>query len=162
MKLILGCVDLPYPHINDDEVHRYAKTMAKAMGDNTPVETTGDVAEILEAKYHPMEVFWELHGQECADALTEGFNGLLETLVRGGPAPQADAMFLEGTDLIEAKYKTFLLTGEIESLGIPGVPTKAALKRRSLRFKKKVANAQHPSFVDTGLYEGSVKAEVEV
>ena len=41
-------------------------------------KTTGDVAEILEAKYHPMEIFSEVHGEQIADHVAEAMNGVLD------------------------------------------------------------------------------------
>lgn len=140
MKLTLGVIEQPYQ--------------------DSPGVTTGDVAEILEAKYHPMEIFYEVHQQEVADDLAEGFAGTLESMLKGAPVDPAD-LFLSGTAKIDAAFKNFLLTGEMESLGIPGVPTKAAVERRSLRFKKKRGPSKRPSFIDTGLYESNFKSWIE-
>lgn len=138
MKLHLGVIDLPYP--------------ADAEG-----LTTGDVAEILEDKYHPMEVFFELHGQEIADALANGMEGALESLLMGAP-PQAIARAAEGAlSGVQAQFKTFLSSREMEGLGIPGVPTKAALDGVNHRLKKR-KGAPRPSFIDTGLYQSSFRA----
>lgn len=121
-------------------------------------QTTGDVATALEEKYHVMEVFVAANEDAIGKALTDGMEGALEDLVLG--APTADPFSQAGTD-IGAMFKTWLSSGAIEQLGIPGVPTKASLDRKSLRFKKKVGPAKRPSFIDTGAYEGSFVAWVE-
>lgn len=120
--------------------------------------TTGDVAEILEDKYHVMEIFWQLHGQEGADALTEGLVGQMENVLSG--APLTGDPFGEAESTIDHLFKKFLSEGEMDKLGYPGVPTQAALKGVSHRFKKK-RGGPRPSFIDTGLFEASFKSEVD-
>jgi hypothetical protein len=66
------------------------------------------------------------------------------------------------TSEIEDRFKQFLSTGVMETLGFPGVPTQAALdrragKKRSGRFKKKRPSTG-VSFIDTGLYQSSFRA----
>lgn len=141
MKLHLGVNDLPYA--TKDAI------------------STGSVAEILEAKYHIMEVFYELHQQEIADALTNGIQGSLETLLMSGKANPRDLLNSSGTSQIVDLFHQFLLSGEVEKMGIPGVPTKAAIDRKSSRFKKKRGPNKRPSFVDTGTYESSFQAWLE-
>ena len=109
MRLHLGVLDVPYKQ-----------------GSNSSPETTGDVAEILENRYHPIEIFYEEHAN------------------------------------IETRFRHFLSQKEMDSLGVPGVPTKAALAGVSHRFKHPYAKrAPRPSFIDTGLYEASFRAWVE-
>lgn len=129
--------------------------------------TTGDVAEILEDKYHVMEVFFESRINDVTDALEKSIQGALDALDMGAPVENIDP-FGSATADIEAAFRHFLDSKEIESLGIPGVPTQAALDGVSHRFKnprykktkggKKVKRAPRPSFIDTGLYEASMKA----
>jgi hypothetical protein len=130
--------------------------------DNSPKGvTTGDVAEFLEAKYHPMELFFELHQQEVADNLATGFSGALESIMSGAVL-EPDQLFLSGTTKIDDAYKKFILEGELESLGIAGIPTKAAIARKSSRFKKGVSSRGRVSLYDTGLYVDSFTSWVEV
>jgi hypothetical protein len=51
-------------------------------------------------------------------------------------------------------FSNFLALQEVEKLGIPGVPTQAALKGISHRLKHpyRKSNPRRPSFVDTGEY----------
>ena len=140
--LNLGVVDVPYTFENSHT-------------------TTGDVAEILEGKYHIIEIFYELYKDQIGEALVNGLSGSLENLMLGAPVGDLEA-FASGNSEIEALFKNFLSSGEIERLGLPGVPTKAALSGRSSRFKKKInSKGRRVSFYDTGLYEGSFKSWVE-
>ena len=129
--------------------------------------TTGMVAEILEDKYHVMEVFFELRIDDVAAALERSIQGALDALAMDAPVENIDP-FGSATADIETAFRHFLDSKEIEGIGIPGVPTQAALDGVSHRFKnprykitkkgKKVKRAPRPSFIDTGLYEASMKA----
>lgn len=137
VKLILGVIDQPYEE----------------------GKTTGDVAVYLENKYHPMEIFFQLHGQEVADDLSNSLAGALESLMMGAPAridPTGGAM-----SKTEERFKNMLSSGELETLGYPGLPTDAAKKRRSLRFKSKKKKTARPSLVDTSLYMNSFKSWID-
>lgn len=142
LTLHLGVLDQPYTNDKESGV------------------TTGDVAEFLEAKYHPMETFSEVHMEDLIiPSLEDGIRGSLESLLMG--APPSLNVFGTATDKIRKGFDDFITNKEMESLGIPGVPTKAALDRRSARFKKGKARRQRPSFVDTGLYLDSFMAWVD-
>ena len=150
VSLHLGVVDMPYAH-------------------DPKGTSTGDVAEILEARYHVMEVFFELHRNEIAADMEKSVAGAIDTLMAGAP-PQNASPFAGAESGIERRFKDFLLTREIETLGIPGVPTQAALDGVSHRFKnpryvrkgkKLVKRPRRPSFIDTGLYETAMKAWFE-
>ena len=153
--LHLGVIDTPY-------FKAPSKGQKKATASTV---TTGDVAEFLESKYEVMGTFFKAHGSEIADALAQSVAGSLENLMMGAPASQD--VFGEATSEIEDMFKKFIITAEMDKLGIPGVPTQAAKdrasgKRRSSRMKKKRASNSKPiSFYDTGLYEGSFKAWIE-
>lgn len=145
--LHLGVIDLPYSNV---VVRKKGKT---------PNATTGDVADILEAKYHVMEHFSELHGDDIALFMADALAGSLETLAMGGPAGDP---FATAAGQTESLFKTFLATKTLERYGYPGVPTKAALKGVNHRFKHPYAKRDpRPSFIDTGLYQSSFKAWVD-
>jgi hypothetical protein len=131
----------------------------KAAGKNYAI-TTGDVAEILEARYHVMEIFYQLHHQEIIAALEQSYGGAVESILMG--APSAADPSAAATSKIEAMFQVFLDTREMEGLGIPGIPTKAALQgvshRKKHPYKKR---PPRPSFVDTGLYSASFRAWVD-
>lgn len=138
MKLHLGVVDIPY-------------TVGGV--------TTGDVATFLESKYDVMQTFYDNNDQKVALALEDGLRGHLENLLLG--APPSATPFASGTSEIDHMFQSFIETGQMEKMGLPGVPTKAAIERRSSRFKKKRAKKARPSFVDTGLYVANFKSWID-
>jgi hypothetical protein len=147
MKLHLGVIDRPYENASPDG--------------STAATTTGEVAQWLENRYHIMEIFYHFHEQEIADKLAEGMGDALEAVMVGAPPslnPTTEALSTE-----ETVFKLWLALGEVEKVGIPGVPTLAAQNRQSLRLKlkKKLRGPARPSFIDTGLYQSSFKMWVE-
>ena len=147
--LVLGVVDVPY----DD-----GGVKAKGGKGSSSPTTTVDVAQILEAKYGVMQAFYDAHKMDITQSLVNSAEGALESIFTGG---QVGDPFAEANQFIQSEFRTFLMTAEIEGMGIEGVPTQAALNRRSLRFKGKVASGPRPSFIDTGIYELSMRAWVE-
>ncbi len=121
--------------------------------------TTFDVANFLEARYHVMEVFYEVHKDDVATALEDGLQGTIENLMLGAPAGQNP--FGTAESKIKDAFDSFITLREMEALGYPGVPTNASLKRKSARFKSGTAKRVRPSFVDTGLYLNSFAAWVD-
>jgi hypothetical protein len=150
LTLHLGVIDVPYSEFRVGR-RRPLKNSSK---------TTGDVAEILEDKYHVMEIFAAENEQFIADALADGLEGALESLLMGAP-PSLDP-FGTGTSKIDGRFKEFLSLQEIEKLGYPGVPTQAALRGVNHRLKRPYlrSNPRRPSFIDTGLYQASEKSWV--
>jgi hypothetical protein len=136
--LHLGEVDIPY--VNDGK-------------------TTVEVARILEAKYHVIEVFSEIHRDLIETTIVESLQDAVTNMLMGAPVsvdPYGDAMAVIG-----ARFKTFIDMKEMEHLGIPGVPTQAAKDGVSHRFKSKRGPKNRPSFQDTGLFEDSFVPWVE-
>lgn len=144
--LVLGVVDVPYSDGN-----------VKSEKSSSPT-TTVDVAQILEEKYGIMQAFYDAHKVDITQSLVNSAEGALEDIFTGG---QVVDPFAEAGQFVQSEFRTFLMTAEIESMGVPGVPTQASIKRRSLRFKNKVASGPRPSFIDTGTYEMSMRAWVE-
>lgn len=158
MILHLGVVDMPYAY-EQQQLGKNGQVL-KRKKKKLLSTTTGDVAEFLEAKYHVMEIFFEENQQEIASALEEGMAGAIESLVMGAPATLDP--FGAGTSAIETRFKNFLLTGQIEKVGYPGIPTQAALMGVNHRMARPhQRRARRPSFIDTGLYESSFKAWVD-
>lgn len=151
MILHLGVIDVPY------SVRATRKRSRSAAG----TKTTGDIAEILEAKYGIMQAFFDSKSQEIADDLADSVQGAIESLIMGGP-PQL-APFGTGTSKIEDAFKMFISTQEVERVGIPGVPTQAALRGVNHRLKRpyRKSNPRRPSFVDTGLFVASFKSWID-
>ena len=83
-------------------------------------QSTGDVAETLEAKYSIMQTFFEVHGQEIADALAEAAVGSLENILMG--APVANHPFIAGETEIQRMFGQFLDLKEMDGRAA-GVPT---------------------------------------
>ena len=129
--------------------------------------TTFQIATWLEEKYHIMETFYNLHQNDVVLASIENsLKGALENLALGGPLN--DNMYQSAGDKITSSFKLFLSASEIESQGIPGVPTQAALDGVNHRMKnpygkwvkrgkkkKFVRNPRRPSFIDTGTYQST-------
>lgn len=158
MRLHLGVVDLPYAY---EQAVGKGKKRAVALS-----VTTGEVAGYLENKYHPMEVFFEIHGEEIAKDLEEGLAGTLESLLMG--APPSLSAFGSAESAIDKRFRDFLTNKEMERLGYPGVPTEASGSGKRVgginhRLKNPYArsNPARPSFVDTALYENSFKSWVD-
>jgi hypothetical protein len=123
-------------------------------------QTTGEVASILEAKYNLMRTFFETQEEAIAEVFAQSMANSLDQLLASPGAIAVDP-FGSAMSKVEAMFKHWLSSGEAERVGIPGTPTKAALKRRSLRFKSKKADGPRPSFIDTALFEGSFRSWVE-
>jgi hypothetical protein len=165
LHLLLGVNDVPYnqgPQAPRRVVARVTKhgairthTVAAA-----GQVTTGDVAEILEEKYHILETFVETYREEIGDAVGNSIKGAIENMIMGAGA--VDNPFAAAEAEIETSMKLFLDLQEMD--GIPGVPTKAAQRGVNHRLKHPYAkgNPQRPSFIDTGAYQSNLRAEFEV
>lgn len=147
MILHLGVVDLPYVKAQVGP--------AQQLG----AASTGDVATILEAKYSVMQTFFILHEQDVATAMEKSMAGALENLLLGAPA--APNLFMAAESDIDKQFRKFIASGEIETAGIDGVPTQAALDGVNHRKKKPRTGKRRVSFRDTGLYMNSFKAWVD-
>lgn len=154
--LHLGVIDIPYSGAAVEVQGSKRRRKIKA-GD----QTTGDVAEILEAKYRVMEVFYEAHQDEIAKSMEDGLSAALESLMMGSPIGLDP--FGSAVAATEQAFKKFLDNKEMDALGVPGVPTEAALKGVNHRLKHPYAmsNPERPSFIDTGLYENSFKVWID-
>jgi hypothetical protein len=128
-------------------------------GSNT--KTTGDVAEILEDKYHIMEVYYETLGADIvAGSLEHSLDDAIRDIQAGAPVKG-----LSVTLAVEQELKTAfqIFIDQEEMNGRAGVPTKAALKGVNHRFMHPYSssNPARPSFRDTGLFENSFVAWFE-
>ena len=153
--LVMGVVDVPYENEGITPKRKTKRGEGSSRGAPT---TTVDVATILEEKYSVMQTFYDARKQDITASLVSSAEGALEDLFAGGHPTDP---FAETGQFVQSEFRTFLMSAEIESLGIPGVPTKAAQNRRSLRFKAKVGPSERPSFIDTGTYELSMRSWVE-
>ena len=161
-KLVFGVNDVPYvTQMSAPEVRAFRWRHRKKPWQSIPSRTTtGDVAEILERRYHVMQTYYEVHQDDIVGELESVLQGKLESLLMGGPAPEA--LFASG-DLsgVEEGFRRFLDQQEMDGRA-PGVPTQAALRGVSHRFRHPYARrGPRPSFVDTGQYRLSFRAEVQ-
>lgn len=150
--LHLGVADIPYTEAAPP-VKRGRKPRKMAA-----TQTTGDVAEILESKYHIMQIFFEQHQRDITGLMADSLSGALESMLSG--APSRVSPHGEGASQIETMFRRFLSNREMDSLGYPGVPTEAAQMGLSHRFRGK-RGSPRPSFIDTGQYEASMKVWVD-
>jgi hypothetical protein len=119
--------------------------------------TTGDVATFLENKYGVMGAFFRVHGEDMAEAVEQSLTGALEALAM----KQQINPWGRGMQMIEREFREFISSREAENVGIPGTPTKAALRGVSHRMMHPYARrGRRPSFRDTGTYLNSFRAFV--
>lgn len=157
-RLHLGVIDQPYS-FEQQALGKNGKPIKRKKKVHLSV-TTGQVAEWLENKYHPMEIYYEIHQQKIADDLAESMTGALESLMQGAPATVDP--FGGATSKIEEGFKDFLSNKEMERLGYSGVPTRAALMGVNHRMARPYQKrAPRPSFVDTSTYQASAKSWVD-
>jgi hypothetical protein len=168
MKLHLGVIEVPYVAASYTKPPKKAtkealgaarRGRAEKPAGASQARTTGDVAEILEDRYHVMQTFYETVGEAAiVKAIEHSFQVAVENIFMGAPAsaqPEAQAM-----SEIEAAFKHFLSQQEMD--GKPGVPTQAALAGVSHRFKRPYdKRPPRPSFIDTGLYQANFHAWAE-
>jgi len=119
---------------------------------------TVTVAKILEAKYGLFSAFYRRHEQDIKALLIDSLEGALENLHAGGVAP-ADP-FTSSMQKLQGMFRQFLFTGEVERMGLDGVPTQAALDGVNHRLKRK-KGVRRPSFIDTGTMELAFRSWVE-
>lgn len=155
LTLHLGVVDVPYVKAPSP---RQRKATASTV-------TTGQVAEWLENKYHIMEIFGTVHGQDIADDIGNSLAGAMESIEMG--APTTINPFGAAEAKITQRMQDFLSNNEMAKLGYPGVPTQASIDRAmgrkvSARRKRvRSSNAQPVSFIDSGLYQSSERAWID-
>lgn len=160
IKLHLGVVDVPYGASTAAATTRGSKVRPPTPAGRV---STGDVAQILEARYGVCAKFVDLHGQEIADELAGAMQDRLETMMMGGPAPAADDPILpEGSlSAIEQVFRDMLNKRELDGV-VEGVPTEASLIGVSHRMQNPYAvRGARPSFIDTGQYQASFRAWVD-
>ena len=129
---------------------------ARGAGQGKPV-TTGDVAGWLEERYGILGAFVRIHGQDViAPAVENSLAGAMESLLMGRRVDP----WGRGMQEIQQAMRRFITSREAERVGIPGTPTKAALRgvNHRLAHPYRRSNPRRPSFRDTGLYSGSYRA----
>ena len=142
LVLHLGVVDVPYP--NDPKG-----------------KSTGDVAEILEAKYHVMQHFWDTRGSEVCDALAEDMMDAFADRASGRNIDTPD--FTAATSKMHQMFNEFIDRRGMDGMELD-VPTTAARLGINHRFLHPYSrhNPERPSFKDTGTYAASMLAWIEL
>jgi hypothetical protein len=139
-KLVLGVIDVPYED---------GKT------------TTGDVAEILEGKYHVMEIFY-LERREQIEALIAGQAAAALQNLLTGSMQYGDPIF-DVTQQIDELFRDFLDADEISAiLPITQQITAAQIGKNSRKksgYNKN--NEARPAFIDSGLFQSSFRSWIE-
>lgn len=164
MKLILGVNDIPYSirptTARIAKPQRKRKRPLKKPGGQASMKTTGDVAEILESKYHVMRAFADLYQPEIIDALEDSLKGAIESMAMGAPASLNPAG--KALSSIEQEFRKAIDDQMFDGL-IPGVPAKAAIRgvNHRLAHPYRRSNPERPTFRDTGLYQASFRAWIE-
>ena len=136
-------------------------------------KTTGDVAEILENRYHVMATYFDLHRDEIAEWLADSIARTMRAIAMGA-STDIDP-FLHATQKIQNGFKQFLLRREMAGMfaeltpaemayfvdktgGFMGRASQGYSSRRKRPGQKR---DPRPEFVDTGLYMASFRAEVK-
>ena len=133
MILHLGVVEIPYAD-SDQE--------------------TGDVAEILESKFHVMQIFADQNSDKIAEFIEDGVAGALENILAG--APSSLDVFGSSMSNIEDRFNEFIDNEE------HGIQTKAkSAPKAGARKKRQYRQVTHKTtFVDSGLYRNNFRAWV--
>lgn len=144
MEINLGVLDVP--HLN--------WIGGKKTGESHL--TIGDLATILEAKYHVMETFASVRRENIKSQVKDAMATRLTAELRG--ERDRGRALNKAFGQIEHMFRDFLVQKQMDGL-VKGVPTQASLDGISHRFKKPNAKRPaRPSFIDTGQYVAAFKA----
>jgi len=127
---------------------------------------TGKVANILEAEYGIMGIFAAQNLQYIADQLAQSITDNLEQIVQTGNLPTGLNIFAQGENNIAQKFRAFLDangTGIVTKASTIGISKrfKDAGNTKGLRVNMPGSAQVRPSFIDTGLYQNSMRAWIE-
>jgi hypothetical protein len=117
-----------------------------------------DVAKILQEEYGLFQAFFDANGQEIADAYAESLNHSLNRMLEG---KRVANVFSEANSKTQGLFYDFINSAQVETMGIFGVPTGAALKGIKHRKKNPNTGERRPSFLDTGILRNNFRAWME-
>jgi hypothetical protein len=161
--LNLGVREMPYAAVFSRAARvPKGRTVSRAqMAYGAGGKTTGEVAKILEARYGVMRAFFDMEKEKTViPAISQSVKGALISLMNNQPG-KID-IFASGMERIQAGFKESLSMRRYDGL-LKGVPTAASLRGVSHRFKQPYARrGSRPSFIDTGLYQSSFVAWMDV
>ena len=162
VTLHLGVIEQPYTSYDGGRraarPRRRGGTAIQSPKRTSRSVSTAQVARWLEDRYHIMEIFYEEQNGGVIPLLKQSVRDALEDILMG--APVGANPFLPATSEIQARFKAFISDRTMEFMGIPGVPTAAALAGVNSRLKRR-RGPRRPSFRDTGLYQASFIAWVD-
>lgn len=126
--------------------------------DNRSGITPFDVGKILESKYGIYSAFWRKHGPDVGSSMAQDVERAVNTGFRTGKIPEI--VFLTSANDAMKLFHNFLSLREVETMGLPGVPTAAALAGvRHRKGRRKMRHgSRRPSFIDSGLLEANFRA----
>ncbi len=158
MRLCLGVVDVAYSDRNHSSAGPIQPT------------TTGDVAEILEANYHVMRIFFQENEEFIGDCLVDAMAGAIESMAMGRPvftrdiATKLNDRVITGLSVngkIEERFRDFLDMGEATAVSKQIVAAADAGVSHRKKSPTSQDNDPRPAFIDTGLYQASFRAWTE-
>jgi len=164
LTMHLGVNDIPYANAPERTVKAGKPSKKSARPPKAPAseatKTTGEVADMLEAKYGVMQAFFDAKKPQIEKLLSEDATNTLNTILNG---KRIEIPFGEACEFIERMFRDFLITSEVESVGIKGVPTQAAQRGVDHRKKHPYKKGRPPraSFIDTGLYVNNFKVWID-
>ncbi len=124
-----------------------------AYTDEEGATTTGEVAEILEAKYDVMGVFIDAHMDKIKDDVTGTYALFLKRYLKTGETWGGMKEF--PLEKIDAAFRDYLDRDEWQK--ITGRTIRAAKLGLSSRKKDGSYQVGRPAFIDTGLYKRSFR-----
>ena len=142
----LGVMDIPYA----DDMGKPIEGRVDA--ETGELSTTGQVAIDLEERYGIMKFFIDSHGQQLADEA-------IQTLLDKWSGMSKNSEELSFLSEAEELFRRMIESKELDN-EVGGVPTKASLIGKSLRFKRQYGPPR-PSFIDSGLYLANFHAWVK-
>ena len=143
VELALGVVDLLY---------------SDSHGSSSGAQSTGAVAEILESRYHVLEIFYELNQDFIAEQMAQAMEDEIDDLVNGKP-PSSDPLY-GAHQRIEARFRAWLDSNEIQTILPLKLQVNAAKVGKNSRKKsgKNKGGQERAAFVDTGQYQSAFRA----
>ena len=168
LKLGIGVIDVPEPY-----------------GD--PPKSTYEVGMDLEKRYGIFTMFYNFREKEISELIAKDAAIGLEMMLKGESVDIA-SVFAVSSEEITDKMHDFITQREVENIastyGEQGIPTQAAIDGKSFRFDKgftakrqvkglkgtgtaftkrnqKREAVARPSFMYSGVFEASLKAEIK-
>ncbi len=137
------------------KLHLGVNNVAYSDKESKGATTTGEVAEILEGRYHVMEVFYELYKEDVAKQIEKQLKITIEAVMQGNKNLDLNNLPM---GKLESQFKNYL--DMREWAGVSGQVIEAAKSGVSHRKKEKKKATARPEFIDTGLYQESFRAWV--